>query len=48
MKVYLRDGVLHDEEGYVIYQDANYFYSVEDAKRWLAENKIDAEVIEDW
>jgi hypothetical protein len=51
LKLLLIDGTLHEAfEGaflaYPSFPDAPYFTDLEEARRWLEENKIQAEVME--
>ncbi len=41
----LLNGVLYDEDGNAVYEEADYFADVEEAQRWLQENGSDAKVV---
>jgi hypothetical protein len=42
VKLVLVDGLLYDPTGQVPYPDADYFTTIEDARRWLDENRAEA------
>lgn len=44
IKLVLLDGLLYDPAGQVPYPDADYFTTIEEARRWLNENKVDATI----
>ena len=43
----LLNGVLYNQNGEAVYDEADYFATVEEAERWLNENKIKAKVKEE-
>jgi hypothetical protein len=45
-KVILLDGILFQPSGEPLDNDAPYFTDVEEAQRWLDENKIEVEIQE--
>lgn len=44
LKLVLLDGTLYQPSGESLDSDAPYFTDVDEAERWLEENKIEAEV----